>query len=437
MKNERVLEYKLLAAAYYGDGGFQDGEYLVKHWRESAEKFQSRVDLAYYLNYMAPCVNAHVDPIFKRKPMRNYAGGISAVWEQFAKDTDFAGTDLDTLMKRWALAAKLYGAAYVICDSSPTVAATIGEMLETKKRPYAYLLNPMRIKEIKVDNNGKIIYFSFLERDAASKRDFVRIFTDDEWQLLDGSKVVAYGKNNLGQVPVVRLTSRELSPFDMFPTSEFISIAQAERSLYNKCSWLDDILRNQTFSILTYPTQKAENLTIGTDNALAYPPDSRHVPSFIAPPAECAQILVQQIQQLQQEIYRMAVVVNVTGVRSQSSGIAKQWDFEETNQLLSSFSDNVGKAEEKLAGLFALWLGEKVDYTAAYQKDFAVSDVTTELGNAESAKQLNFGALFELEILKRVLTSYMPNLSKVEAEEIIADYRETAAAAQLDNRQAD
>lgn len=76
---------------------------------------------------------------------------------------------------------------------------------------------------------------------------------------------------------------------------------------------LDDILRNQTFSILTYPTTKAEELDIGTDNALAYPPDSRHIPSFIAPPAECATVLANQIQMLQEEIYRMAVVVNVTG----------------------------------------------------------------------------------------------------------------------------
>ena len=107
MKNDRIEEYSLLNNAYYGDGGFLNGKYLVQHPRESSEKYQQRLALAYYLNYTSPCVNAHVDPIFKRDPQREYSGAITALWEDFAKDTDLAGTDLNTLVKRWAVAAKL------------------------------------------------------------------------------------------------------------------------------------------------------------------------------------------------------------------------------------------------------------------------------------------------------------------------------------------
>lgn len=435
MKNDRIEEYSLLNNAYYGDGGFLNGKYLVQHQRESSDKYRSRLALAYYLNYTAPCVNAHVDPIFKRDPQREYSGQITALWEDFAKDTDFAGTDLGTLVKRWALAAKLYGVGYVVCDNAPQPGSTIGEILESKKRPYAYLLDPDRVKEIKVDNNGKIIYFSFLERDPRTKRDFVRIFTDAGWRLHDGARLVAEGEYALGRVPVVKLASREISPFDMFPASEFISIAMTNRSIYNKCSWLDDILRNQTFSILTYPTAKAEDLTIGTDNALAYPPDARHTPSFIAPPSECATVLASQIQMLQEEIYRMAVVVNVTGVRTQSSGVAKQWDFEQTNQLLGSFAENISVAETELAELFALWLGMDLEYTCIYQKDFSVSDVTTELANAETAKALNFGPTFDVEVLKRVITSYLPDLKKGQVEQMTREFTEQAAQSALDTVQ--
>ena len=223
----------------------------------------------------------------------------------------------------------------------------------------------------------------------------------------------------------------------MFPASEFISIAMTKRSIYNKCSWLDDILRNQTFSILAYPTAKAEDLTIGTDNALAYPPDARHTPSFIAPPSECATVLASQIQMLQEEIYRMAVVVNVTGVRTQSSGVAKQWDFEQTNQLLGSFAENISVAETELAELFALWLGMQFDYTCTYQKDFSVSDVTTELANAETAKGLNFGETFNTEVLKRVITSYLPDIKKDQIRAITEEYRHQATLSRLDSTQAE
>lgn len=437
MKNDRIEEYSLLNNAYYGDGGFLNGKYLVQHPRESSEKYQQRLALAYYLNYTSPCVNAHVDPIFKRDPQREYSGAITALWEDFAKDTDLAGTDLNTLVKRWAVAAKLYGIGYVVCDNALQPGSTIGEILASKKRPYAYLLDPDRVKEIKVDNNGKIIYFSFLERDPKSKRDFVRIFTYKGWELRDGDKIVSNGAYDFGRVPVVKLASREISPFDMFPASEFISIAMTNRSIYNKCSWLDDILRNQTFSILTYPTTKAEELDIGTDNALAYPPDSRHIPSFIAPPAECATVLANQIQMLQEEIYRMAVVVNVTGVRTQSSGVAKQWDFEQTNQLLSSFAGNIDVAETELAELFALWLGSEFDYQCNYPKDFSVSDVTTELANAETAKALDFGTTFNTEILKRVITSYLPDLKKDRVEQIVSEYSDLADMSALDATESD
>ena len=135
MKNDRIEEYSLLNNAYYGDGGFLNGKYLVQHPRESSEKYQQRLALAYYLNYTSPCVNAHVDPIFKRDPQREYSGAITALWEDFAKDTDLAGTDLNTLVKRWAVAAKLYGIGYVVCDNAPQPGSTIGEILESKKGP--------------------------------------------------------------------------------------------------------------------------------------------------------------------------------------------------------------------------------------------------------------------------------------------------------------
>ena len=47
--------------------------------------------------------------------------------------------------------------------------------------------------------------------------------------------VTAVSYTHLGRVPVVKLTSREISPFDMFPASEFLSIAMTNRSIYNKC----------------------------------------------------------------------------------------------------------------------------------------------------------------------------------------------------------
>ena len=199
------------------------------------------------------------------------------------------------------------------------------------------------------------------------------------------------------------------------------------------CSWVADILVNQTFSVLCYPSSEPDSINIGTDNALGYPPESSHAPAFIAPPDGPATVLAAQITALQQEIYRMAVVVNVTGSSKQQSGQAKAWDYEATNQILSDFADLVEAAEEKLARLFSAWTGVQLEYKVNYPNDFKISEVEQELANAEIAKGLNFGDEFNVEVFKRVLTSYLPELKADDFDKLVAAYQEHLEQEQIDS----
>jgi hypothetical protein len=84
--------YTLLKDAYFGTGGFETGGYLTKHKRESEDDYTFRRKNAYYLNYFAPIVNALVDPIFKKEPLRDYTGAASSFVEAFLDDVDGNGT---------------------------------------------------------------------------------------------------------------------------------------------------------------------------------------------------------------------------------------------------------------------------------------------------------------------------------------------------------
>ena len=198
------------------------------------------------------------------------------------------------------------------------------------------------------------------------------------------------------------------------------------------CSWLADILVNQTFSVLCYPSSDPDSINIGTNNALGYPPESSHAPAFIAPPDGPATVLAAQIATLQQEIYRMAVVVNVTGSSKLQSGQAKAWDYEATNQILSDFADLVEAAEAKLARLFSIWTGVQLEYSVNYPNDFKISEVEQELANAEIAKGLNFGDEFNMEVFKRVLTSYLPELKADDFDALVKTYEEHLEQEKLD-----
>ena len=149
MAQERITveNSTLLKDSYEGTGGFQDGSYLAQHKREYITNYQVRQSLCYFLNYMQPIVNSHVNPLFRTSPTRNWAGkaagtsdgitattqmtttnasgapsggagaGSSAYWDAFVNDVDMHGTNLTSFMKRAAQAAKLYGVCFIVCDN--------------------------------------------------------------------------------------------------------------------------------------------------------------------------------------------------------------------------------------------------------------------------------------------------------------------------------
>lgn len=431
MKNKKTELYELLTNAYHGTGGFFDGSYLKKHHRESDEKYAQRKSLAFYLNYLQPCVNAHVTPIFKTQPNREYKGKGELLIKAFLEKVDYTGTKINGFMKRAATGAKTFGVNFLVMDNSVDVKGqSLSQVVDNREFPYAFIVEPIRVIEVRADQLGRISHFAFLEDEEDKGQDNIksntRILKVEGWELREGTtgqgRIIAKGEWNIGCVPVVPLFAQELTPGDFFPPSEFTSIAQTNKQIYNACSWLTEILIGQTFSILVFPSNKSEDLTIGTSNALAFPLDATHVPNFISPPAGPADTLANHINSLQAECYRMAVVVNVTGVKSQNSGESKAWDFECTNQILSSFADNIEAAEIKLIELFKKFTGFDFEYSCNYPSDFSISDVASELANAEIAKGLRFGNKFDKEVFKRVLNSYLPELSDEEFDDLVDAY---------------
>ena len=438
MKNSALDNYLLLHEAYEGDGGFLDGSRLEQHSREAVEKYEKRKKLAYYLNYLKPCVDAHVSPIFKSLAVRDYKGTGAKAWEMFLNDVDFTGTHIKDLMKRAALISKLNGVAFIVMDREQEVQGETVLALEADRSnlPYSFVVSPKSVTEIVLDKFGRIVKFVYEEADPDNEfKNAIRTLTPNGWSLRN-SKGEFSGEWNLGVTPVIPLFSKEHDNFNPFPMSDFISIAKTNLAIYNYSSWLSDILINQTFSVLIYPSTNQDDLVIGTANALGYPADASHEPSFIAPPADPANILASNIDRLQQECYRMANVVNVTGVRVQASGTAKAWDYQQTNQTLADFADMVEQAEKRIAALFCRWVGVELEYTCNYPSDYSIADVETELANAEIAKNLAFGDEFNVEVFKKVLTSYLPELADGDFDELVEAYKQAQAQEKIEGQQA-
>ena len=73
-----------------------------------------------------------------------------------------------------------------------------------------------------------------------------------------------------------------------------------------------------------------------------------------------------------------------------------------------------------------MWSGEAVDYNCEYPRDFKINDVVDSLSNAAAALELGFDSpTYKLEVLKKVLEAYMPNLPPETYDKMI---EEVAAA---------
>lgn len=425
--------YRLMRDSYYGDGGYR-GPYLIPHKRETEQNYRERQQTAYYLNHFSLIVNALVNPIFKRTPLRDWKGTGSSVAEAFLEDVDGGGNDMDNFMQSAALSAKLYGAVFIVVENfkAMDLPVSMGEALAQRKFPYAYALDPDRVEGVSIDKNGRVLSIKFRDTAVSStmggEKERTVYFDTHSWAVYEDGALVSSGDHNLGEVPVVWFPSQHVKNGELTPTPELYPIAGISCSLYNHCSWLTEILRNQTFPLLTFPSKEASDLIIGNNNALCYDGDTvRFQPGFISPPSDPAALLQAQIKTMVEEMYRMAGLTFSTTTKQEASGISRQWEFERTNQRLAAFAKRCAAAERKIMALVAKWMGLELEYKATYSNDFGVTDVATELKNAQAVLDMQLTGKVKTEVARQVLAAYVPELPAERFDAIIADIEKEAS----------
>ena len=424
--------YRLMRDSYYGDGGYR-GAYLIPHKRETEQNYRDRQQTAYYLNHFSLIVNALVNPIFKRRPLRDWTGTASPVAEAFLEDVDGAGNDMDSFMQAAALSAKLYGAVFIVVENfqAMDLPASMGEALAQRKFPYAYTLDPDRVEGVSIDKNGRVLSIKFRDTAVSStmggEKERTVYFDTHSWAVYEDGALVSSGEHNLEEVPVVWFPSQHVKNGELNPTPELYPIAGISCSLYNHCSWLTEILRNQTFPLLTFPSKEASDLVIGNNNALCYDGDTvRFQPGFISPPSDPAALIQSQIKTMVEEMYRMAGLTFATTTKQEASGISRQWEFERTNQRLAAFAKRCAAAERKVMALVARWMGLDLEFQATYSSDFGITDVATELKNAQAVLDMQLTDQLKVEVAKQVLSAYVPELPSDRFDAIIADIEKQA-----------
>ena len=396
-----------LLDAYTGQGGFATGWYLVRHLRESDEKFYKRQLLAVYPNYVRKIVDVYMGFLWKQSPNRE----TDAIYAAFLTNADGSGTKLDSLLYVYQRLAIILGTVYVIVDKPQQQGPTRAD----QQYPFLALRLKSQLVHEEKDGSGAWTMVRFVE--VVNKVTLYRTFTKDGWEVSkksDGTDVIESGAYNLGRVPVVRLHSANpVNPTDTNSQSFVYDLAGLNWDIYNMRSELRDLFRAQTFSILTLPVvddserERLKDLTIGADNALTFNPNGGGKPSFVAPPSDPITLYREQIADTVEAIYKVASLEFVGGV--QLSGTALSFQFQNCNSNLFGMAEMCETAECEIAQLVYAWQDSEFDGNISYPSDFNLSDLKQSLDIALDTVSMGMGSEFDKAIKKRLARHILGN----------------------------
>jgi hypothetical protein len=391
---------QFLLDAYSGLGGFVYGYYLIRHPRESDDKFLRRKQLAVYPNFSRKIVDVFMGFLWRKDVNRE----TDDLYSAFVENADGAGSKLNTLLFSYQRLAMILGTVYVIVDKPKTQ----GQTKADQALPYLALRLKSQLVAEKKDAAGAWTSVTFSEVDDG--KTLYRTYTRTGWTLSenkDGSDPIDQGEYNIGRVPVVRLhIAKPLNPNDSHSQSWFFDLAGLNWDLFNTRSELRELFRAQTFAILTIPVndqaeaEKLKDMQIGTENALTYNPNGGGKPGYVAPPDGPVKLYLEMIADIVVNIYRVANLEFVGGV--QQSGVALSFHFQEANSSLSGMAEMCEAAECEIAQLVYLWQGKTFDGHIDYPDDFNLTDLASEISTALDAITLGLGAEFDKALKKRL-----------------------------------
>jgi len=400
-----LSDYSFIREAYLGDGGFSDGSYIDKFPRESDDKYKERQKIAYYTNLFASKINRYIGYLYKTAPMRTSSNNLI---KQIFNDVDNRGNSVDVFMSSFAKTAKSLGANLLLVDMPTDIPNNLQEQIDSRALPYFVEIEPHTVVKYKLDKFGKFEYISFNSTidnstyHADDVKQVVRYYDKTEWIVYDGDTVLQRGQHNLGVCPVISFGENGSFP----DVGEFNQIAHLQKRHYNLKSELDEILRGQTFSLLTVNADSPSNveLKLSTDNALIYGKEMQS-PSFIAPEANSARIYQDEIQSIEDTINKIAYDLSTN--QSQESGIALDIKFQGLNGSLSNFAMRLEDFEIRAFEVVAKYLKIlNVDITIEYPKVFSIVDVEKEIGVLSEIKALGYA---------------LPTYEKLKLQQIVAN----------------
>ena len=239
-----------------------------------------------------------------------------------------------------------------------------------------------------------------------------------ETREVDGRKmpptVTTYaGDNPTGRVPVSVLRWQDsVRNRTLYGLSQVYCVVPLVLSLFNVESELTHHLANVNFALLAVQSDDVDalaNLKLGTNSGMRYG-TGEQAPQFVAPPESVALQYALRSEQLTRSIYTAAKLERPDASASggdAASGVAKAYDFAQTDATLTSFARQCTRFEFDLVDVVARW--DSADTAAKivaatsvqYPKRFDAAGVASDLGAMFAVLDEKVRAQFPPEVIRQ------------------------------------
>lgn len=454
--DDMETHWEFLEACYRGGRAWFE-ENIFKYMKEGDTEFDDRVKRAYRFNHTREIVDLVNKYIFKEKIIRNKDDATDAVkrfWEKSTRNS----LPIDQYMRQVSQKASTFGRVWLVVDNTAKAATvqTVQDEKQTDARTYSYVVRPQDVLDMSYDDKGELNWILIREvgRDdddpfesSGNSRDLYRLWTRDYWVLYErfeqDKKItveeVDGSDHNLGVVPVIKCDHVETDELHSAPAL-IGDIAYLDRAVANYLSNLDAIIQDQTFSQLAMPAQGIlpgedaydKLIEMGTKRIFTYDGEHGAKPEFISPDPKQAELIVGVIRQVINEIYHS---VGMAGERTKqdnsmgidnSSGVAKAYDFERVNALLTSKADSLDRAEEKMIQLVNLWNGNENERSdlIKYADTYDVRGLSDEFEVAQQLSLIEAPSTVRREQMRVLVDKLFPRLAEDLKESIEAEIKD-------------
>lgn len=388
--------WQFLYESYVGGQEYRNGGHLNRYQLENSAEYQNRLRNTPLSNECQSVIQTYISFLFRTPPERHMEG-----WEylpdveEFLRDCDMEGRDLDSFMKQAAIWSSVFGHSWIIMTKPSVGAETQGQEIALGSRPYLNLITPLVMSDWRwertINGRYRLVYIKYVE-EVVDKITIIKEWTPEiikTWEMdtyAQRATIRSIEVNELGEIPAI-IVYNQRSVVKGVGVSDINDIADLQKMIYNLTSENEQAIRLDGHPSLVVPESAQLGSGAGALIILREGADAGQNPYYLESNGVSVANIHSSIDKLRESIDKISFTGGVRATESRTmSGVAMETEFALLNAKLSEKADNLELAEEQMWELYGLYTNREWQGEIKYPDSFNIRDEQREFTILQQAK---------------------------------------------------